>query len=80
MEKIRSVTYSATQENEVSKITALLRLLLRALSFCQNWQARPTRLQRKSNNLKKHLHDNPSHSPQEGYIILEVCSFESVVE
>ena len=31
--------------------------------------------------MKKHLHDNPLHSPGEGYtrIILEVCSFEGVM-
>ena len=31
---------------------------LRALSFCQNW---PASMQRKCNNLKEHLHDNPSN-------------------
>ena len=46
---------------------------LRALSFCQNWPARPVSLQRKWNNLKEHLHDNPSHSSEGVYIIVEVC-------
>ena len=48
-------------------------LYLRALSFCQNWPARPNNLQRKCNNLKEHLHDNPSHSSRGVYIILDVC-------
>ena len=30
--------------------------------LCQKWPARPVSLQRKCNNLKEHLHDNPSHS------------------
>ena len=46
---------------------------LRALSFCQNWLARPISLQGKFSNLKEHLHDNPSNSSGGGYIILEVC-------
>ena len=28
-----------------------------ALSFCENWPARPNHLQRKCNSLKEHLHD-----------------------
>ena len=38
-------------------------LSLRALSFCQNWPARPISLQRKCNNLKEHLRDDPSQMP-----------------
>ena len=33
-----------------------------SISFCQNWLARPVRVQRKCNNSKEHLHDSPSHS------------------
>ena len=54
--------------------------ILRALSFCQNWPARPVSLQRKCNDLKEHLHDNPSHCSGGVYIILEVCYSEGVVE
>ena len=39
--------------------------ILRALSFCQNWPARPIGLQRKGKNVKEHLHDNPLHSSGE---------------
>ena len=46
---------------------------LRALSFCQNWPAGSISLQGKCNNLKEHMHDNPSHSSGGVYIILEVC-------
>ena len=56
---------------------------LRALSFGQNWPAaRPVSLQRKCNNLKEHLHDNPSNSSGVVYtcIILEVGEFEGVVQ
>ena len=53
---------------------------LRALSFCQNWPARPVSLQRKRNNLKEYLLDNPSHCSGGVYIILEVCYIEGVVE
>ena len=53
-------------------------LSLRALSFCQNWTARPISLQRKCNNLKEHLHDNPSHSSGGLYIILKECLFCSI--
>ena len=45
----------------------------RALSFRQNWPARPVSLERKCNNLKENLHDNPSHSSGGVHIILEVC-------
>ena len=45
---------------------------LRALSFCQNWPARPFSLQRKCNNLKEHLDDSPSYSSGGVYIILKV--------
>ena len=46
---------------------------LRALSFLQNWPARLVCLQGKCNNLKEHLHDNPSYCSGGVYIILEVC-------
>ena len=41
---------------------------LRALSFCQNWPARPVTLQIKCNNLKENWHDYPSHSSGGVYI------------
>ena len=55
---------------------------LRMLSFCQNRPARPVSLKRKCNNLKKQLHDNPSHSSGVVYtcLILELGEFEGVVE
>ena len=59
--------------NTSMEATSGMRLNLRALSFCQNWPARPIGLQRKCNNLKEHLHDNPSHSSGGLYIILEEC-------
>ena len=46
--------------------------VLRALSFHQNWPAKPASLQRKCNNLKEHLHNNPSYSYEGVYIILDV--------
>ena len=50
-----------------------------ALSFCQNWPARPVSLLREFDNLKEQLHDL-SHYSGGVYIILEVCLFEGVVE
>ena len=52
------------QESNPTTFQLLFRMLydLRAISFCQNWPARPNNLQRKCNNLKEHLHDDPSHS------------------
>ena len=47
-------------------------VILRALSFGQNRPARPVSLQRKYNNMKEHLHDNPLQSSGGVFIILEV--------
>ena len=44
-----------------------------ALPFCPTWPARPVILQRKCNNLKENLHDNPSYSSGGVYIISEAC-------
>ena len=61
-------------------LTAKRMRSFRALSFCQNWPVRPVSLQKKSNNMKEHLHDNPSSSSGGLYIILEECKFEGVLE
>ena len=68
------------KEGHIFKRQSFKHCLLRALSFCQNWPAKPVGLQTKCNNLKEHLHDNPSHCSGGVYIIFRACYIEGVVK